>query len=70
MGAQLVRTRDRPGDTVSDPEAQPPASSLPTGKRTGCRVRKVATNSLVLQDGLQAAWWKEVEIKSEKSKPL
>lgn len=40
VGAQLVRTRGRPGNAVSDPQAQPPASSLQTGERTGCRVRK------------------------------
>jgi hypothetical protein len=28
-----------------------------------------STGSLVLQDSLQTAWWKEVEIKSENSKP-
>lgn len=69
MDAQLVGTKDRTGDTVSsDPEAAS-ASSLQTGKRTGCGVRKAATDSPVLQDGLQTAGWKEVEIKSENSEP-
>lgn len=64
-----MRSRVRPGDTVSDPEAQALAPAFKPEKEQDAELgRWPLITQYHRTVGWQTAWWKEVEIKSENSK--